>query len=459
MNLSRIVNIAIVLDTAGISKVGFNTMAVLGVHAFDLSRSLTIVDVDDLTNLGFSETDALYLAASAAFNQTPRPKNIKILRWNPPSAAISVKTVASGTYSLSVSKKDSSGTVTSKTYTYTNSGTSAETILEGILAAITADANKFVTGSYAANVLTVTPSVAGTSIKYAVSSNMSVAFNTPTEAIAEAMTAITAEDNDWYGWALADRTPDNIMAAAAWSESHTKIFCTAIAESGAKDSSVTTDTGSLLNEKEYYRTHWWYHALAASEYLEVAIMARCFSIDPGGETWSLKSLAGITADGLTETEYTAVSGKNGNTYEKVRNISVTQNGKVAAGEWIDVIRFRDWLQEEMGTNIFTALKNSNKVSYTDAGIAIIESQMKKTLDKGVSVGGIAPVEYDDAGNKNPSYVVTVPLSSDITATVKASRVLTGVSFTARLSGAIHVVDVSGSLTYASLSSTDNSSAS
>lgn len=455
-NLSRIVNVAIALDTSGISKEGFSTLLVLGVHAHSLARVETVTDVDDLTTMGFGTTDPLYLAASAAFSQIPRPSSIKIGRWNPPSAAVSVGTVSTATYSLTVSKKDSSGNVTTKTYSYSNTGTTAAAILTGINAAITADTSAFVTGTIASTVLTVAPVTAGTDIKYVISSLLDLSYVTPTETIAAAMTAIVAEDNEWYGLGLADRTPDNILALAAWVETHTKLFGTAIAEAGAIDASVSTDTLSVLSNTEYYRTFGFYHALAATEYLDIAIMARCFSIDPGGETWALKSLAGITADGLTETQYNAVIGKNGSTYETVRNISVTQNGKVAAGEWIDVIRFRDWLQEEIGTNVFTALKNSNKVPYGDAGIAVIESQVKAALNSGVSAGGISAVEYDSSGNKNPSYSVTVPLSSDISATVKASRILTGVSFTARLAGAIHVVSITGSLTYASLASTDES---
>ena len=65
------------------------------------------------------------------------------------------------------------------------------------------------------------------------------------------------------------------------------------------------------------------------------------------------------------------------TFERFRNVSITQNGKVAAGEWIDVIRFRDWLQEEITVNVFNALVNSDKVPYTDDGIAIIETQIRQ----------------------------------------------------------------------------------
>ena len=163
-----------------------------------------------------------------------------------------------------------------------------------------------------------------------------------------------------------------------------------------------------------------------------------------------RKLAAITADNLTETEYNAITKKNGNTFEKFRNVSITQNGKVAAGEWIDVIRFRDWLQEEIRTNEFYLLINSDKVPYTDVGIAMVETVLRKALEDGQAAGGIAPTEYDEDGNKNLGYTIDVPLSSSITANQKASRVLKDVKFTARLAGAIHAIKINGSFTYDNL---------
>ena len=216
------------------------------------------------------------------------------------------------------------------------------------------------------------------------------------------------------------------------------------------DADVTTDTGYLLMNNNFFRTFWFYHADAATDFPECAVFARCFAILPGGETWANKKLAGVTTDPLTETQYLAITSKNGNTFERFRNVSITQNGKVAAGEWIDVIRFRDWLQEEMTVNIFNALINSDKIPYTDAGIAIIENQMRAALRLGQTRGGIAPTEYDEDGNENLGYTISVPLAANISANQKASRILQDMKFTARLAGAIHVMQIAGSLTYENL---------
>jgi hypothetical protein len=429
---------------------GFSTLLIVGAHAHSLARVETFTAASEMIDMGFSDTDPLYLAAVDAFSQTPRPRQIKIGRRLADAVDVQAKKVTSaGTYKVTISTKDVDGNVTSTPYTYTNAGGTASDIALGLKALIDADSSAAVTATQLGDVLTLT-GVSGDSFKVEVSSNMSMGVKTVTETIAETMAAIVKGDNDWYGWVLTDRTPATILAAAAWTESVRKLFGTAIAEPGAYDPEVTTDTGYLLYNNNFYRTFWFYHKDAATDYPEAAVMARCFAILPGGETWANKKLAGVTTDPLTETQYIAITKKNGNTFERFRNVSITQNGKVAAGEWIDVIRFRDWLQEEITVNVFNALINSDKIPYTDEGIAIIEAQIRQALELGTRRGGIAPIEYDEDGNENLGYTISVPLSSSISANQKATRVLQDVSFTARLAGAIHVVEIVGSLTYENL---------
>ena len=76
--------------------------------------------------------------------------------------------------------------------------------------------------------------------------------------------------------------------------------------------------------------------------------------------------------------------------------------------------------------------------------------MLASLKDGQKYGGVAPTEYDADGNENPGYVTSVPLASEISSTQKASRTLTDCKFSARLAGAIHVVEVKGCLTYENL---------
>ncbi len=453
-NIDRIANVQISLNTTPISQEGFSTLIVVGYHPYTLNRVNSYTgSADSMLDDGFTTDDPLYVAVNDGFSQTPRPSQIKVGRRQIDVVKIEPKSVANATeYKVTIGSKAADGTVTKKDYVFTSGESATATaIVTGLQTLITAEAASPVTATVAAAQLVLTNKTAGQPFGVKLSSLLKIAaYTAGTETIAETMTAIKSEDNDWYGCAVTSRVQADIIAAADWTEGQRKLFGTAIAEPGAKDAAVTTDTGSKLMNGNYYRTHWWYHADAATDYPEVAIMARCFAIDPGGETWANKKLAGITTDALTDTEYNAVTKKNGNTFEKFRNVTITQNGKVAAGEWIDVIRFRDWLQEEISVRIFNRLINSDKIPYTDGGIAIIENQIRGALKLGQQRGGIAPSEFDDENNENPGFVVTVPLNYNISTVDKGNRILNDVKFTARLAGAIHVVNVKGSLTYENL---------
>nr|DAV38626.1 MAG TPA: tail sheath protein [Caudoviricetes sp.] len=448
-NIDRIVNVQISLNTNGVSKEGFSTMLVVGTHANTLNRVTTYTNINDLTNDGFSTDDPIYKAVSVAFSQIPRPRQVKVGRRQIEEVNISVNNIKDNTdYTVTISSKDNKGIITEQEYQF-NSSTSATatTIVSGLQSAMTDDT--VVTATVESeNLKLVTKSNKAFSVK--VSSNLSIELAEPTEEIADTMSAITASDSDFYGIVLASRDKDDIMAMAEWVETQTKLFGTSTAEQEAKDSETDTDLLSMLKAKNYYRTFAFYHELADSEYLEAGVMARCFAIEPGGETWANKVLSGLTADNLTETEYRAITNKNGNTFETSRNKSITQNGKVAGDEWIDVIRFRDWLQEEITVNVFNLLINSNKVPYTDAGIALIENQIRQALLLGQRRGGIAPTEYDEDNNENLGFSIEMPLAANISANTKAQRLLEDVKFTARLAGAIHVVEIAGSFTYENL---------
>lgn len=449
-NLDRIVKVDISLDTTGVSTEGFSTILCVGPHLHSLPRVSTYTSADQMLDDGFSADDPLYKMVSDAFSQTPSPAAVKVGRRQVNSCTVTVAQLgATSAYTLTVSGYGDDGNVTEKTYSYTNDEGSSEDVLQGLSTAVTGDESALLSASYSDGVLTLQAKDPSKPFALKASSMLSVELGSVTESVAQTMAAVMNSDSDFYGVAFTSKEQDDVLAMAEWAESAGKLYGTSFGGDTVKNSEMTTDTGSQLKAKNYYRTFWFYHSVE-NEYPEVAVMARCFAIDPGGETWALKKLAGITVDPLTETEFNAITGKNGNTFELFRNVSVTQNGKVAAGEWIDIIRFRDWLEEEIKTNVFNLLINRDKVPYTDAGIAAIESRIREALELGQSRGGIAPTEYDEDGNQNLGYTISVPLAANISANTKANRELTDVTFTARLAGAIHVVDITGSLTYENL---------
>lgn len=245
--------------------------------------------------------------------------------------------------------------------------------------------------------------------------------------------------NKWYGFALVGfEEVGDIEAAIKWAESNEKLFGYTL---------YTIERAVTI--EGYYRTFEAYSAEVEDDesykYLALAMMAKCFGYESGSETWALKTLSGIPTSTLTTAEMDTLDEQGISYYIDIDGTSVTQGGKVMAGEWIDVIRFRDWLKNEIKSNIFNVLLANTKVPYTDAGITLIHSAITTALKDGQDVGGIAPTEYDEDGTETPGYTVSVPRASQVSKATKKSRVLPDCTFTARLAGAIHVVEVSGKL--------------
>lgn len=184
-----------------------------------------------------------------------------------------------------------------------------------------------------------------------------------------------------------------------------------------------------------------------NKYLNVAWVAKWLSYESGSETAAFKALSSVYPAELTTTEMKSLDSAHMNYFIKVGNKNISMNGLTMAGEWCDIIRFRDWLKNDMQVAVANLIISRAKVPYTDAGIALVQNQMQASLKRGQNVGGIAEDEFDVDGTLIPGYVVTVPLAASISPSEKATRKLRNCRFKARLAGAIHFAEIKGSLTY------------
>jgi hypothetical protein len=182
-------------------------------------------------------------------------------------------------------------------------------------------------------------------------------------------------------------------------------------------------------------------------YKHVAYASQPLKYHAGSETWANKTVAAVEASDFTGTFKAALEGGHSNWIQNVGGKTITRNGQVRAGEWIDTIRFRDWLKNDMQIRVANLLLANPKIPYTDDGIALVENQMIASLKSGRDYGGIAPDQFDDDDVLYPGFTTSVPKAMNLTASQRSSRVLTDCKFTARLAGAIHLVEIHGSLIY------------
>lgn len=254
----------------------------------------------------------------------------------------------------------------------------------------------------------------------------------------------------WYAVCPAGVAATEYPAIAAYIETQEKVFV-------YTDLGFFTNGASAVEKNLYFRTIGIVGVESGSQkedgvfggnqYLNVAFAVKWFNYEPGTETTAYKQLSGVKPGVFSTAEMNAMTAGCLNCFVAVGNKNITVGGMTMGGEWADVIRFRDWLKNDMQTRVVNLFVTNSKIPFTDAGIALIQNQMLASLKAGQDLGGIAEDEFDEDGNTIPGYTTSVPSASSLTASEKATRKLTGLTFKARLSGAIHFAELDGSLTY------------
>ena len=426
-NLSQIIDIEITRATRGITQVGFGTPMVLGLHTRFAERARTYSSVDEMVSDGFLTSDAEYKAVNAIFSQEITPEQVVVGRRTAMVAQVVTATptvVNSVLYTLTING-------VAHSYTSDGSATGPE-IQAGLVAAVNAGSEPVTASPGGGDTIVLTADVAGTSFVYASTSNLALVLTTPNNGVIEDLTAVRALNDDWYMLVLTSRVKADILNAASAIESLRKMFL-ACSEDSDVLAGTANNVADSLNDLSYERTAYLWSD-DQENYPEAAWAGRCLPLDPGSETWKFKNLAGVAASELSTTQENFIFTEKGNTYETFAGVAITREGTVASGEFIDVIRFVDWLEARMQEDIYQVLINVPKIPYTDNGVAIIESLVRKRLLAGIRVGGLA---------EDPEFTISVPKVADVSPADKAARLLPDVEFQATLAGAIHKVQIRG----------------
>ncbi len=257
----------------------------------------------------------------------------------------------------------------------------------------------------------------------------------PATGIATDLATIMAADNAFYGVLLDSNSNAQITAAAAFVEANRIIMAAQTADAGSFSSGSTTDTLAVLKAHAYARSAGFYHPSVGVNFFAAAMMGNRFPDDPGSDTWAFKTLPGVAVYAISDTKQSVINGKNGSVYVDVGGISVTYEGKSGSGEFIDIVRFVDWLQARMQERIFTILANAKKVPFTDDSVNMFVNEILAQLGEGVQVGGLISGTQQASG----------PKVADVDQADRVNRHLPDLFFSARLAGAVHTLDITGSV--------------
>ncbi len=283
-----------------------------------------------------------------------------------------------------------------------------------------------------------------------------IATVTGSETITDAITRALDHD-DWYiCCAAAKGSEPNINGSGLYEQAasllagYDRLFCytelAAIEDPYVPTVSATSE-GAMYAIGVYGNADASQIEQVSNNFANIAFAVKWLSYEVGSETAAFKSVSGIQPCNITSDQMRLLDEANINYILQIGNKTLTMNGITIGGEWADVMRFKAWLQNDMQTRVVNLFVTNPKVPFTDPGIALIQNQMIASLKAGQTRGGIAPSEYDDDGNEIPGFTTSVPLAADISAADKASRNLRDCKFRARLAGAIHFVEIEGSLGY------------
>lgn len=247
--------------------------------------------------------------------------------------------------------------------------------------------------------------------------------------------AIKNEYNSWYGLVTLFNSEALIEAAALWVSTNKKLYPAASVDTTiprVAESSTATDVAHDNKAAAYTRSWVFFHP-RPDQFADAAEMGKFFPISPGGETWRMKTLTGVTVENFTDTEITNMRAKYAHYYYSVGGVNVVGgDGKMGANDYVDVTRFVDWYQSELQARLANLVLQNDKVPFTNPGIDMVAAQVEAQNRAGIAAFGIAA---------SPAPTVSAPDVSDISTADKQSRELSGVTSSWVFAGAIHHITV------------------
>ena len=477
-DIDQIITVNITRDSSTISQVGFGTACLAGYFPTSVfsERARTFSSLQGMLDVGFTVSDPLYSMASNHLAQNPRPPEFKIgrrvgapqqvLEITPTDVEVgSVHTVTVAGYkNVAFTARGDSGNSVADTVSYTVvTSDTATLICDGLRAAFAAlngaagQDGDFTEGGTATLTITADNTTMDgmlfgvTYVQGGVATGVDDNTPNPAVKIATDLAAINTYDSDWYALCIDSNSSDEITGAATaaegasdWVESNTKIFVCQTqdpAVANVAPASDTTSIAALLEAAGYDRTMLFFQRNNMDR-VDTSMLGVALPSDPGSINWAYKELASVSAQSLTIAQMSNLmgsiasptGGKNVNTLTALAGVNITRYGRVSSGEWIDNIRYSDFLAARIQERVYGTLISTPKVPMTDAGISVVVNEIIGQLDHGIAVGALTDDPY-------PS--VTAPRASEISAADRGNRFLDDITFRAVFAGAVNYVAIDG----------------
>lgn len=438
MALSEIVNVQIQAGTVNPARKGFGVPLIMAFHnAWSGSEVRSYTSFSGVA-ADFDSHEWPYLAAAAMFAQKIRPSEIKIGKLPTPTGIPQIVVLDFADHPTG---EAITGTVTAPDGTETAINVAWNTNIATTLAAVDTAIEAAIGASSVATaspILTVTVPTAGNGVAHFEFPTAYARETTADQGYDDALDAALVIDPEFYFVLTDTASPKNMDKVARWAAANARFYLAGPSYGDPTDfvsgefSAGADYTALLANDA----AAGLFSLQARNACQEAAWCGYMAPRDPGSATWAFKTLQGVGADVLTSTQRTFIATTSGgNHYTEEAKVAITRPGKTFGGEWIDVVLGIAWIEARAAEAIFALLANEPKVPYTEAGVGQIEAVLRGVLREAQKRGII------DAG-----WTITHTAVEDQETADRAARILRGLEFAARLAGAIHTVNLVGTVT-------------
>lgn len=248
--------------------------------------------------------------------------------------------------------------------------------------------------------------------------------------VATDLAAIVNEKPDFYYVLTHFNSSDYVDGVADWVSANKRMYGFDVNETEAVN--TANGAGDVIDDNQTEarsRVSAEFHH-RPSDFLAAAHAGRCLPIDPGSGTWALRRLTGPAPVPLTTTQRGNLTSRYGNSYEEISpGISVTYEGKTGDGDFVEIQRNIDWLEDAVKTAIMNALIQNEIIILDDPGIHTIASVFRGELERAKRSKVIL------------SYELLIPKRSSIPSGDIGTGTISGLKATAVIARAVHKVNL------------------
>ncbi|MCK3654221.1 hypothetical protein A4G19_12440 [Pasteurellaceae bacterium Macca] len=494
MSIQNVVNVQINTTPKSAVRKSFGIVALFTIErgqAFnDAKTRYVYVNSQQEVEQLFGATSETAKAALPFFAQSPRAKQLVIVRWNKNETTLPAqanqlagvpinslidefKRITSGQFSLPVGEKviQVSGLNLTECADFTAVATkiNAEFTKQklGITASFDTTGSRFL---FTSDTVNAHPSTvlgfvsegngSGQNIGSMLKLQAGQAFQTlgkaaltiQAETVGEALLSVSEVNNDWYAFTFSTQlTDEQLETAAKFAQANDKLFGANVILPAHLEWSPNNiykkmyDAGLFRVLPMFDKNDLYPCSSALARLLSMNFAANNSTI-----TLKFKTQPTITADEITATEHAKAKRLGINTYTYYDDVAMIAEGTVLGGRFADEIVILDWFRDAVQKEVFARLyKSPTKIPLTDAGQAILMAAVEKVCLEGVYNGAFAPGVWtgDSFGNLHTDdylekgfYVYAAPMST-LSDSDREQRKATPIQVAVKLAGAIHHVDV------------------